>query len=163
MWVPRPLSIHPARFSCLLPACCCAHSHKLAQCYICPKWHSPASLSAPFSGGWGEKNVFFLFPPKLAGTLSPTVLQAGLMPDSPSSYLASGLGCCSLDSSRYPKLVLGILAAGVLCCVCLAAYPHSACIATASLLFLWSFHCSSFLNTSLRLPSLHFVLKLSFI
>lgn len=94
-----------------------------------------------FQGGQGERNT--------AGTLSYLGLLAGFPPGSFCNFITSGLGCSSLVS--LPELLLRFLAAGFLSCAC----PHSAhgpqCPS-----FVWSFLCHFFLNSSLRLYSLHF-------
>lgn len=76
----------------------------------------------PLWVGQGRKNM----PPfstTLAGILSPTGLQAGLMPGSSRSCITSGMGCCILILSHSAKLVLKFTATGVLCCV----HAHAAC------------------------------------
>lgn len=62
-----------------------------------------------------EKRAPF-FPSGLAGSLSPTGLQAVLMPGFSHGFITGSLSCCSLVSPSSPILVLRLLAAGILSC-----------------------------------------------
>lgn len=102
-----PASILPARLGCCLLVDCWAYGHKLRQLLHMCKMHLPSQpLSAHYSCGVEGRETCSLPPLRLAGTLSPTVLQARLKGASSCSFITS-LGWCSRVSPHSPKLMRG--------------------------------------------------------